>query len=36
MRLIEYKRREMEITGKMPTKRFYGAGTPDERVAQYE
>jgi glycosyltransferase involved in cell wall biosynthesis len=36
MRLIEYKRREMEIIGKVPTKRFYGTGTPDERVAQYE
>lgn len=36
MRLIEYKRREMEITGRVPAKRFYGAGQPDPRVRQYE
>ena len=36
MRLIEYKRREMEITGKVPAQRQYGAGTPDERIHQYE
>lgn len=37
MRLIEYKRREMEITGCcLAVKRFYGPGQPDTRVAQYD
>jgi hypothetical protein len=36
MRLIEYKRREMEITGRLPAKRVYGSGQPDSRVRQYE
>jgi glycosyltransferase involved in cell wall biosynthesis len=36
MRLIEYKRREMEITGRLPVKRVYGPGQPDSRVRQYE
>jgi glycosyltransferase involved in cell wall biosynthesis len=36
MRLIEYKRREMEITGRMPVKRPYGPGQPDPRVPQFE
>lgn len=36
MRLIEYKRREMEITGRIPDKRLYGSGTPDSRVLQGE
>lgn len=36
MRLREYKRREMEITGRLPGKRYYGAGRPDSRVQQYE
>lgn len=36
MRLIEYKRKEMEITGRLPVKRFYGAGQPDPRVRQFE
>jgi hypothetical protein len=36
MRLIEYKRREMEITGSLPIKRFYGPGQPDARVRQCE
>lgn len=36
MRLIEYKRREMEMTGRLPVKRFYGPGKPDPRVRQYE
>jgi glycosyltransferase involved in cell wall biosynthesis len=35
MRLIEYKRREMEITGRLPIKRIYGSGTRDSRVRQY-
>ncbi|WP_295443129.1 glycosyltransferase family 2 protein [uncultured Thiodictyon sp.] len=36
MRLIEYKRREIELTGCLPTRRVYGAGQPDARVRQYE
>lgn len=36
MRLIEYKRREMEITGRLPVKRFYGPGQPDNRVQQFD
>jgi glycosyltransferase involved in cell wall biosynthesis len=36
MRLIEYKRREMEITGRLPVRRHYGPGQPDGRVRQYE
>lgn len=36
MRLIEYKRREMEITGRLPVKRFYGPGQPDTRVRQFK
>lgn len=36
MRLIEYKRREMELTGRLPGRRIYGAGDPDPRVPQYE
>ncbi len=35
MRLIDYKRREMEITGRLPVKRYYGPGQPDVRVQQY-
>ena len=36
MRMRAYKRREMEITGRFPVKRAYGAGTPDSRVKQYK
>lgn len=36
MRLREYKRREMELTGRMPGERYYGAGRPAERVRQCE
>lgn len=36
MRLIEYKRREIEVTGHLPVKRFYGRGNPDGRVKQYD
>lgn len=36
MRLVEYKRREMEIIGRLPVKRNYGPGQPDSRVRQYE
>ena len=35
MRLIEYKRREIEITGRLPVKRFYGPGQPDLRVRSF-
>lgn len=34
-RLIEYKLREIEITGRLPERRLYGPGNPDSRVAQY-
>ncbi len=36
MRLIEYKRREIEITGQLPVKRVYGPGRPDSRVPQVD
>jgi hypothetical protein len=36
MRLIEYKRREIELTGCLPAKRFYGPGRPDGRVKQFD
>jgi glycosyltransferase involved in cell wall biosynthesis len=36
MRLVEYKRREIEVTGRTPTQRQYGAGIPDARVPQYD
>lgn len=36
MRLVEYKRREMEGTGRVPVKRHYGPGPPDLRVRQYD
>jgi hypothetical protein len=36
MRLIQYKRREIEITGRLPAKRAYGPGKPDARVVQYD
>jgi hypothetical protein len=36
MRLIEYKRREMEITGRVPIKRVYGPGSEDKRVSQFQ
>lgn len=35
-RIKEYKWREMELTGRVPTKRFYGPGEPDPRVPQYD
>lgn len=35
-RFREYKRREIEITGRVPVKRVYGAGGPDKRVTQFE
>lgn len=36
MRIIDYKRREMEITGRLPGPRFYGPGKPDQRVPQFD
>ena len=36
MRLVEYKRKEMEITERLPAQRFYGPGKPDPRVRQYD
>ena len=36
MRLIGYKRREIELTGHLPVKRFYGPGKQDARVRQYD
>ncbi|UZR28744.1 glycosyltransferase family 2 protein [Methylococcus mesophilus] len=35
-RLREYKRREIEITGRLPVKRFYGPGKPDSRVQNFD
>lgn len=36
MRFRAYKRFEIEITGRLPTKRFYGPGQPDKRVQQFD
>ena len=36
MRLVEYKRREIDATGRAPVVRPYGAGSPDPRVEQCE
>ena len=36
MRIIEYKRWEIELTGRVPSHRHYGAGVPDKRVQQYD
>lgn len=36
MRMIEYKRREMEITGRRPVKRFHGHGRPNPLVQQFD
>ncbi|RUQ32316.1 MAG: glycosyltransferase family 2 protein [Candidatus Competibacteraceae bacterium] len=36
MRLIDYKRREIEITGRLPVKRCYVPGQPDARVRQFD
>jgi glycosyltransferase involved in cell wall biosynthesis len=36
IRLIDYKRREMELMGKIPVKRVYGYGKPDKRATQLE
>lgn len=36
MRLIEYKRREMDIVGNLPVNRAGGPGEPDPRVKQFD
>lgn len=36
MRLVEYKYREMQLTGRSPVHRFHGPGQPDQRVPQYD
>lgn len=36
VRLIEYKRREIELTGRIPLKRHYGSGKPDNRIPQFD
>ena len=36
MRFRKYKRREIELTGCLPRKIFYGEGLPDTRVTQYK
>jgi hypothetical protein len=36
MRMIEYKRKEMEITGRRPNQRVYGPGIPNPKVPQYD
>lgn len=36
MRLVEYKKREMELTGAIPIKRNFGPGEPDPRVNSYD
>ncbi len=36
MRLRDYKRVEMELTGRIPGARVHGPGQPDARVPQYE
>lgn len=36
MRMIDYKYREMKLTGRLPMQRHIGPGRPDPRVAQYE
>lgn len=35
-RIRAYKRYEMELTGRLPAKRRFGAGLPDTRVRQFE
>ena len=35
MRYVEYKHREMKLTGQLPVQRFYGSGKPDDRVQQF-
>lgn len=36
MRMVEYKRREIELTGQLPVKRAGRIGEPDGRVRQYD
>ena len=34
-RLLDYKLREIQLTGRLPAKRVFGSGQPDPRVQQY-
>lgn len=36
MRFIDYKRKEIELTGRLPSKKYFGPGMPDPRVPQYD
>ena len=36
MRLRDYKAMEIKLTGRIPSRRIYGPGRPDERVHQYD
>lgn len=36
MRMVEYKVREMRMTGRLPSRRVYGPGSPDGRVPNYD
>jgi glycosyltransferase involved in cell wall biosynthesis len=36
MRLVEYKLREITLTGRMPITRHHGTGMPDHRVQQFD
>jgi glycosyltransferase involved in cell wall biosynthesis len=36
VRFREYKKREIELTGRLPVARTFGPGQPDHRVAQYD
>ena len=36
MRMVDYKYREMQVTGKVPIKRHYGSGKPNRHVPQYD
>ena len=35
-RFIEYKRKEIDLTGRLPIKHYYGPGKPDARVGQID
>lgn len=36
VRFREYKQKEIELTGRLPVMRKFGAGSPDHRVRQYD
>jgi hypothetical protein len=36
VRFREYKQKEIELTGRLPVMRKFGAGSPDHRVTQYD